>query len=360
MSVALEDSAHPTRAGSFAGRVLEVLNGGALALMTSLGHRSGLFDVMAGLPPSTSDAIARAAGLDERYVREWLAALVTGGFVVHDPAAGTYFLPPEHAACLTRAAGARNLAQQACYIPLLASVEDAVLESFRHGGGVPYSAYARFQDLMAEESAAVFDASLLEATLPRSPGLVGRLESGIDVLDVGCGRGHAIHLMAAAFPRSRFTGLDFSSDAITAARSEAARRGLSNARFEVEDASQLCGVARYDLITAFDAIHDQAAPAVVLRCIASALRPAGTFLMVETASSSHVHENLNHPLGPFLYAVSCMHCMTVSLAQDGAGLGTMWGEQKAMEMLHEAAFTKIDRFRIGPDLLSHGYVATRA
>jgi hypothetical protein len=98
------------RAERFAERMVDVLNEGAIALMTSIGHRTGLFDAMAGLPPSTSEQIATAAGLKERYVREWLAAMVVGRIVEHNPEDETYYLPQEHAAFLTRAASPDNIA----------------------------------------------------------------------------------------------------------------------------------------------------------------------------------------------------------------------------------------------------------
>ena len=194
----------------FAERLIEVLNAGMLALMTSLGHRTGLFDAMASLPPATSVQLAEASGLDERYVREWLGAMTTGGIVDHDPVAMTFVLPPERAAWLTRAAGPENLALQAQYVGLLAQVEDQIVGCFRHGGGVPYSEFPKFQAIMAEDSGAVHDATLVDITLPLVPDLVERLQRGIDVADVGCGSGHAINLMAEAFPASRFVGFDIS------------------------------------------------------------------------------------------------------------------------------------------------------
>jgi SAM-dependent methyltransferase len=348
-----------TRAEAFAGRMVDLLNSGALALMTSVGHRVGLFDAMAALPPATSDAIARAAGLQERYVREWLGAMVTGRVVEYDPAAGTYALPPEHAACLTRAAGSDNLAAATQFIPLLAQVEDGVVASFRNGGGVPYSAYPRFQRLMAEDSAAVHDAALIDAILWLVPGLPERLAAGIDVADVGCGSGHAINLMARAFPASRFAGYDISEEGIRAARAEAETLGLENARFEVRDVTALDLHGRFDLITAFDAIHDQAHPAQVLTGIARALRPDGVFLMVDIRASSNLEENLDLPMAPFLYTASTMHCMTVSLALAGDGLGTMWGEQTARRMLAEAGFTRVQVEQVEGDAFNAYYIATK-
>jgi hypothetical protein len=194
------------KAEAFAERMIGTLNEAAIAVMTSIGHRTGLFDVMSGLPPSTSEQIASAANLNERYVREWLGAMVVGGIVEYDPEQGTYHLPPEHAAFLTRAASPDNIAVTAQFIPLMGSVEDKIVEVFRHGGGVPYSAYPRFHEVMAEDSGQSVVAALFDHILPLVPGLTERLEAGIEVLDVGSGSGRALNLMARAFPNSRFTG----------------------------------------------------------------------------------------------------------------------------------------------------------
>src|SRR2546421_5601896 len=339
--------------------MLGMMNEAALALMVSVGHRTGLFDTMAGMPAATSTEIASAAGLDERYVREWLGAMTTGRITEYDGAAGTYTLPAGHAAWLTRAAGLQNMATGMQYIGLLALVEDQIVNCFRHGGGVPYSAYPRFQAIRAEESRAEQDASLIGKTLPLVPGLTARLEDGIDVADIGCGSGYAVNLMAATFPRSRFTGFDFSGPGITAARAEAERDGLANARFTERDAAYLGETARFDFITTFDAIHDQARPDLVLAGIAAALRPGGVYLCVDTSAASNVADNLDYPLAPFLYTVSTMHCMTVSLADGGMGLGAMWGEQTARRMLAEAGFTSVESHRVDGDIVDVYLVATK-
>lgn len=137
----------PSKAEAFAGHMLGVLNNAALAQMTSIGHRVGLFDVMTDLPPATDQRIAEVARLNQRYVREWLGAMVTGQMIEYDPENSTYALPPEHAAVLTRSAGPNNLAGAAQFIPLVAQVEESVVECFRNGGGLPYSAYPRFHRL---------------------------------------------------------------------------------------------------------------------------------------------------------------------------------------------------------------------
>lgn len=345
-------------AEQFAGRMIGVLNDAMLALQMSVGHQVGLYEHLSTLEPETAEAIAREAGLDERYVREWLGGQVLGGIVEYDPVAQTYFLPREHAASLTREAGPDNLAVLAPYVALCGEVEQDVVRSFREGGGVAHDRYTRFQELQAAESARVFDASLVEAQLPLVPGLVERLRTGIDVLDVGCGQGHAVNLIADAFPASRVRGHDMSERGVAAGRAEATRLGLANASFEVRDAIDI-EPESFDLITAFDVIHDLAEPRATLTAIRRGLRPGGTFLMVDIAASSHLHENLGHPLGPALYGFSLFYCLTTSLAAGGEGLGTMWGEQVALELLREAGFEQVTVERIEGDILNSYYVAAK-
>lgn len=355
MSVTLNQA----KAQAFADQMLNVINSGFIALLSSVGHRTGLFDTMAELPPASSERIASAAGLNERYVREWLGAMVTGGIVEFNPATGNYFLPREHAQVLTRAASPNNMAVTTQFLPLLARVEDEIVECFEKGGGVPYSAFPRFHEVMAEESNQTVVAALLDSILPLVGGIKERLAEGIEVLDVGCGRGRALTLMAEAFPKSRFTGYDFSEEAILGARAEADRQGLKNIRFEVRDVARIEEEEQYHLITAFDAIHDQAQPARVLGAIARALRKDGTFLMQDIGGSSHVEKNIDDPLAPTKYAISCMHCMTVSLAQGGEGLGTMWGRETAERMLKEAGFTRVEVKQLEHDIMNYYYLATK-
>ncbi len=352
----MNETMDQAKAEAFAGRMMALLNDAFLGMLVSIGHQTRLFDTMAEMPAASSDAIAQATGLQERYVREWLGGMVVARIVSYDPATKTYVLPPEHAAFLTRSAGSNNLAFFTQYIRLLSAVEGDVIRAFREGGGVPYEKYPDFQRLQAEESARLYDTALVEAILPLAEGVVERLRSGIDVIDVGTGQGHAVNVMARAFPNSRFVGVDFSAEGIEAARAEAASWKLPNARFEVADvAAGLPG--EFDLVTAFDVIHDLAKPKVVLANICRALRQEGVLLMMDMAASSRLEENLDHPIGPTLYGASVMHCMTVSLAQDGEGLGTMWGEQMAQDYLKKAGFSSVQVHHLEGDPMHAFYVA---
>lgn len=346
----------PAAVESFAQSLLQTYNGGALAIAISIGHRTALFDTMADLPPSTSGAIASAAGLSERYVREWLGAMVTGRIVHYDADSATYTLPAAHAAVLTRRASPFNMAVSAQWIPLMAGVEERIVESFHKGGGAHYHEYPRFHAVMAEESEQTVVAPLVDTVLPLVPGLSERLSRGIDVVDVGCGRGLALMRLAEVFPASRFHGYELSEQALLAAGQEAARRGLANVSFEMVNLACWTEVERFDLITAFDIVHDQAQPDVVLRNIRRALRPDGVFLMQDIAMRSQLEDNLSHPLAPFLYTISLTHCMSVSLAQDGAGLGTCWGRELAQQMLAEAGFGAVTLHHLSQDIMNDWYV----
>lgn len=352
----------PAKVEAFAERVLGAFNDAALCLMTSVGHRTGLFDAMSELPPATSHEIAETAGLNERYVREWLGAMVTARVVEHDPETRRYALPPEHAAVLSRGAGADNMAVFAQYIPLLGSVEDDILECFRNGGGVPYEKFGRFHEVMAEDSGQSVLSSLFDHILPLVPGLLERLEEGIRVLDAGCGRGRALLLMARTFSKSEFVGYDLSEEAIGWARAEANRQGLTNVHFETRDLSQFDEDAEpeaFDLVTTFDAVHDQARPKALLRGIARTLRPDGVYLMQDIHASCEPHNNVDHPLGTLLYTVSTMHCMTVSLAQGGEGLGAMWGREVAARYLRESGFGELKIHRLDHDPQNDYYVVRK-
>jgi 2-polyprenyl-3-methyl-5-hydroxy-6-metoxy-1,4-benzoquinol methylase len=348
------------RADAFAGRVLTTLNDGALCLMVSIGHRTGLFDTLRDLKPATSAEIARAARLNERYVREWLGAMVTSGVVEIDPATRCYSLPAEHAASLTRAAAADNMAVFAQYISELGSVEGDIVECFTHGGGVPYEKFGRFHEVMAEDSGQSVMSALESQILPLVHGLRERLESGIRVLDVGCGRGRILTRLATLFPRSRFVGMDLSSDAIAYATAHATP--LANVEFIERDLSDFDRAAEsdsFDFIATFDAIHDQAQPLRVLQGIHRSLRGDGVYLMQDISGTGDVHKDVEHPLGTLLYTISCMHCMTVSLAQGGEGLGAMWGEEKTREYLARAGFRKVTKKRLAHDVQNNWYVVRK-
>jgi SAM-dependent methyltransferase len=348
------------RANHFADRVRTILNGGALALMISIGHRTGLFDVLRRLQATDSATIAARAGLDERYVREWLSAMVSGGLVEYAPETRAFRLPPEHAAVLARDARPNNLALVAQWIPLLGAVEDAIVTCFTEGGGIPRVTYERIAAVLTEIGDQIVVARLLFEILPRAPGLREALETGLDVLEVACGDGRALGLLARTFPRSRFTGWDVSEEAIASARQSAGHARLSNARFAVRDAIEVEPTPAYHLVTAFDAIHDHPRPGGVISAIARALRPGGLLLLGEYAGTSRLERDVAHPLAPLLYTLSCLHSIPVSLGADGPGLGSMAGEGVVRRLLEDAGLVDIEVLALGPSDCHLFYLARKA
>ena len=344
------------KARAFTQTMLGIMNGGALSLMMSIGHKTGLFDAMDGATPATSAEIAERSGLSERYVREWLSAMACGGIIDYDVAAQTFQLPAEHAGLLTRRSGPLNLTVPMQQVALLGEVEADIVEAFHSGGGVPYDKFPRFQALMSEQSGNRFDRTLIDHIVPLL-GIQEQLDQGIDVADVGCGSGRALSILGSAFPNSRFVGFDVSEDGIAAAQQNSA--GLSNVSFQVCDAAQLDPVEQFDVVTTFDTIHDQAHPMDVLLGVHRMLRSAGTYLCVEPKASSLLEENIADPMAPFMYTVSTMHCMTVSLAYDGEGLGTAWGHQTATEYLTDAGFTNIEITGVRDDRSNNYFISKK-
>ncbi|MGY4650786.1 class I SAM-dependent methyltransferase [Mycobacterium sp. URHB0021] len=350
-------SSDQAAADSFTNRMINIMSDAAVALLVSIGHQTSLFDVLATLPPASSKEIADAAGLNERYVREWLGGLASAGIVAYEAQSQTYALPTHHTAALTRAGGLNNVAKVAPHIAILGEVEQKIIACFRNGGGLPYSEFPRFHAARAEEARALIDTSLVEDILPLVEGLPDKLRSGVDLADFGCGSGHAINVMAQAFPASRFTGLDFAEPAVAAARVESANLGVPNATFLTQDLTVLDLTDAFDVITVFDAVHDQVQPARVLENIHRALRPGGALLMADIKASSRLEENIEIPWAPLLYTISTMHCMTVSLAGGGTGLGSMWGRQLAVSMLTDAGFRSVDVREIETDPFNNYYIA---
>ena len=336
----------------FPEKLIQILNQGALNLALGIGYQHRIFDTLENLArPVTVEALAKAANLNARYLKEWLGIMVTGRIIdLQTTADGqdAYYLPPERAAVLTRRAGSNNLGVYFQEIPLLTqSVLEAVNRCFVTGDGIPFSHYPYFQQFMGELANAKHEKMLVSQFLPSVDNgkLVTRMEAGIRVCDLGCGQGRAIQLMASAFPNSSFFGIDNHKQAIAAARREAAAKGLVNAVFEVQDAAEIEGRAqwrqRFDYITAFDAIHDQTQPLAVLRGIRHMLVRGGLFSMIDIKAGSRHADNVDHPMGPFLYTVSLMHCMPVGLNNNGTGLGMMWGRQQAEDLLKEAGFDDV-------------------
>jgi len=348
--------------------MIAILNYSALNLAMAVGYRTGLFDVLDTFDtPQTLQAIADKADLDSRYLKEWLSVMASGEIVAlssGEDGKNRYHLPKQHADFITRRAGNSNLGVYTQEIPLLTSCAmEAVIEGFTSGNGVTYDHYPQFQAFMSQLADAKHRQVLVDKFLPAVDGgrLIKHLQSGIRVCDLGCAEGVALMLMAEAFPNSKFVGIDIFREAIETARSETSRQHLDNLEFVMLDAATLKDNREFkdafDYVTAFDAVHDQTRPLDVLLGIHHILAPGGLFSMVDIAARSDLADNLDHPMGPFLYTVSLMHCMPVGLVDGGLGLGMMWGREKAVEMLKKAGFKQVQVLEIPEDPFNLHYLS---
>ncbi|MFH0730851.1 MAG: class I SAM-dependent methyltransferase [Pseudomonadota bacterium] len=351
---------YKTAPESFSEKLVTILNMGAMNLAMGIGYRVGLYDAMDTFEsPQKASVIAGKAGLNLRYTLEWLSIMATGGIITltkDSSGNNLYHLPKSHADLLTRRAGNANMGVYTQEIPILAACAmDPVANAFSSGEGIPYANYMNFHTFMSELANAKHRRVLVNHFLPSvdNGAIVKKIKAGIRVCDLGCSEGIALLIMAQAFPKSEFVGMDISGEAVAEAQKEAGRQGLSNATFILIDAATLSENESYegafDYITAFDAIHDQSRPLAALKGVHHMLADGGTFSMVDIAAHTDVTDNLGHAMGPFLYTVSLMHCMPVGLVDFGEGLGMMWGREKALEMLGAAGFGSVSVEEIPDD-----------
>jgi 2-polyprenyl-3-methyl-5-hydroxy-6-metoxy-1,4-benzoquinol methylase len=343
----------------FLDRIAQVIDAGAVSVMLSVGHRLGLFDKLAKLPPSTSAQIAEAVTLSERYVREWLAVMVVAEVIVYDAVSETYRLPAEHAACLTQGAPLGNLAAYAQFVAMAGATQDRLLECFETGDGLSYQDYPCFHQIMAEDSGQTVVANIEDILAELVPEVTSRLEKGIDVLDAGCGAGRVLASLASRFQNSRFAGYDLCSEAIRMAEEAAYLKGVKNIDFQLVDLARWETNDEFDLITSFDAVHDTKNPQHLLDSIHCALRPNGVHLMQDIGGSAHLENNIDFPFAALLYTISTVHCVPVSLAQNGKGLGTMWGRETAQAMLQHAGFDAVEHHVLPHDPMNVWFVSRK-
>ncbi len=339
----------PESVSAFRQQLVGWYTGGRVTLLVDVGHRAGLFEAAAGAGSLTSAQLAQRANASERHVREWLAGMVTAGIFTYDAGSSTYALPASHAVALT-GDRASNIAYSAAGLALHAAHVPAVTRTMIEGGGIPYAdyrpAFTTFMDQLMRRS---YDESLLDGFIGSVPGLSELLAEGVRVADLGCGTGHTTNLLARAFPASTFVGYDISQDALDAGRDEATSWNLDNVTFMPTDVAQLAPDEPLGVIVAFDAIHDQARPADVLAAARRSLSPHGLFVAVDTGLSSNLEDNIGKPIAIALYNFSLFHCMQVSLAEGGAGLGAGWGRQLATQMLRDAGFDAVTIYETPPN-----------
>jgi len=332
------------RQEKFAEKVVEHLSATMTTLLGSVGDRLGLFKNLAEQGAATSAELASRTKLNERYLREWLGGMATAGYLSYDGPTKRFSLPAEHASVLAQENGPLFVGGIYQMLPAQAGVFEQVVSAFRNGGGVSQSQYDDMMwDGLERCSSTWFENLLLQQWIPAMLDVKALLERGCDVADVGCGRGRGIIKLAQTFPRSRYAGYDHFGPTIARATANAREAGVSDrVRFEERDVSK--GLpAQFDVITTFDVVHDAVDPLQLLQSIRRALRPEGVYVCLDTNCSDKLEENAN-PLGAMFHGVSVFYCMTTSLANDGAGLGTLgFHEAKVRELCEKARFSSVRR-----------------
>jgi SAM-dependent methyltransferase len=317
------------------GEVGATLNAGLVVM----GDRLGYYRALAEAGPTSPADLAERTNTSEHYTREWLNAQAAGGFVEYDPETGKYVLPPEQTVALTDS-------NSPAFLPgffqfALGTVQHTTqtIEAARSGAGIGWHEHDSDVHIGCERFfRPSYNANLLSSWLPALDDVVGKLERGARVADVGCGHGSSTILMAEAFPNSTFIGSDYHSESIEAARARAAEAGVK-AEFEVAPATQYSG-SGFDLVTTFDALHDMGDPVGAARRVRESLAPDGTWMVVEPMAGDRVEDNLN-PIGRAYYGFSTLLCTPGSLSQDvGLALGAQAGPARIRDVTTAAGFTR--------------------
>ncbi len=331
------------RLDEFLGRMLADLGGAYSVALVRIGERLGLYDAMKDGTPVTAEELAARTGLADRYVREWLAHHAASGYVDYEPASGRFALPPEQALCFAEPESPLYMLGAFDTAVAMLDNEAKVEGAFRDGGGVGWGDQAGcLFCAVAKFFRPGYRANLVAQWLPALDGMVQRLEQGAKVADVGCGHGHSTMIMAEAFPNSEFTGFDFHDGSIAQARRHAEAHGLANLHFRVATAQSFDG-GGYDLVTAFDCLHDMGDPTGAAARVCQELKPDGAWMIVEPLAGDRLEDNLN-PVGRLYYAASTMICVPTSLAQEvGAALGAQAGEARLREAITAGGFTSVRR-----------------
>jgi len=329
------------RAAAFSETLLRRYSDAMTVLFIDLGDRTGLLD--AATKGGTVEDIATRAGLAERPVREWLHGMVTSGVVEHDPDTGSFRLPVEHASLLTGETP-YNLAPLARAASAGFANASRIAKAFRDGGGIPsdelHDGLFEIADRMSRYR---FDALMTDVYLPTSGPVYDRLrEHGGRVADIGCGTGHAVNVMARAMPAAEVVGYDLHQPALDRGRAEAQQLGLDNVRFERADVTAIAADGDYDLITAFDVIHDLPDPKVALTAIRQHVSDDGVFLLYDVGAPSDLAAQVDLPWAPLMYGFSTSYCIQNSLAGGGEALGNMWGRERTEALLRDVGFPRIE------------------
>ncbi len=330
----------------FAALTMNDLGAALQGALSYIGDRLGIFKSLAESGAVTSAELAARAGLNERYIREWLGAMTAAKYVNYDATTARYSMPREHAMILADETSPFFIGGFLQQIVPEVAMAPKLIDCFRTGKGVAQSEYpAEVFEGIERATAPMYRHSLLREWMPAMPQVVEALKAGGAALDVGCGSGRAVIALATAFPKASLFGYDGHAGSIERARANARAAGVADrVTFDVVDCTKL-PTEKFDFIATFDVIHDSVDPVGLLKSIRGALKPHGTYLMMETNASGKLEDNIN-PIGRVMYSFSTLYCMTVSLAHGGAGIGACMGEAKARELAAEAGFKEFRRLPI--------------
>ena len=332
------------RLNEFIGKMLTDLGGATSVAMVRMGDRLGLYKALHAAGPSTCGELAAKAGVNDRYLREWLSHQAASGYLDYDPVTGRFSLPPEQAMVFAVEESPVYLMGGFDLAAAMIENQPKVQAAFREGGGVAWGDHAACMFCaVARFFRPGYHNNLVSQWLPALDGVVDKLKQGAKVADVGCGHGWSTVLMAQAFPRSRFVGFDFHPGSIDDARAHAREHGVAGTtRFEVAKAKEIAE-GDFDLVTCFDCLHDMGDPAGAAAHIRALLKPDGSWMIVEPMAADRLEGNLN-PVGRLYYAGSTMVCVPTSLSQEvGMALGAQAGEARLRELLTGAGFGSVRR-----------------
>src|SRR5262245_23148125 len=333
-----------TKLNQFIGQMLGDLGGASSIAMVRIGDVLGLYATLRAKGPMTCTQLAKAAGVNERYLREWLSHQAASNYLDYDAKSETFGLSPEQAMVFANEDSPVYMMGGFDVMAALLDNQPKVQAAFKSGGGVAWGGQAGCMSCaVARFFRPGYHNHLVKEWLPALDGVVDRLERGAKVADVGCGHGWSTVLMAQAFPRSQFIGYDFHPGSIEEAQAHAMAHGVAeNTRFEVGLAKDYPGTD-FDLVTCFDCLHDMGDPAGTAAHVCKSLKQDGTWMIVEPMAGDRLEQNLN-PVGRLYYAGSTMVCIPTSLSQEvGAGLGAQAGEAKLREVVTKGGFAKVRR-----------------
>lgn len=314
------DKDYDERKGEYVGRLMGYKSGELISLMIHIGDELGLYDAMAGKESVNASSLAGATGLNERWLREWLRGQGAAGIVEH-LGDEMFQLPDVAIETLVDADSPSHIAGYYCKPPSH-DVLSKTIDGFRTGVGISWADHGDGASHFLCRANRPGHLQLVDSIIPLMDGMTERLSAGGAVLDVGCGSGTAVSILATAFPESQFVGIDPAENMIAEAKER--YTDIENVVFNVGYGEKITDTDCYDFVTTLDCMHDMTDPAGTMRAVSKAIKGDGAWLIKDIKSEDNYADNLENPAAPLLFGFSVLYCMSSALSEpDGAGLGTM-------------------------------------